>query len=674
MKKRPAAIIIVILVISAGAGAFIFMRMGPDVPVQLQKSNRFGNLVIQEVYPHSNASLTEFIEIQHRVNSTVNLQGWSVTDFDGGPYLLPEISGVGYLSLLTIYTGAGVSDLNATDGRAVVFLNLVEDIFGSSEEEVALLDDNDEVVDYVHYGDGTPTLSDAFWSEDGDSLETTTHGFSVQLFGPDRDSPENWESTPATPEALNVLPDTTQDALVVFVVNGVDDELEGDIVLEADPQRVRRYPGVNLSVCQDIHEMVDFTMHLLLGEGYVGPRRAADGRLYVDVAESSRNFSMGQASTSGRIRIWVGQQASKVELKSIVEHEVAHMFQYALRERFNGDAQAHIAWPSDQNNWWNEGFAEYWGIESAKRNYNKTTEEVHAARHVTGCSNWWDHGRDTNVSIFVNWSRTYGWNGYQVAYQFHKFLIERYGSENVSAIYHAIWYDVPGAADNVHARQALEQVLNKTLDEVLTEFYHWKVLDREGGDIPECHIHYNITISDDNPSEEITEAAWPGGALVQRVVVNGSYPIRVRFSENAENWTAVVILKFIGGSTINVTMCMDQEFILLPGELKEVIIIKIRGLDDPNAEITFFVEQEREESAVWYTSTETLGTIVECSSVGNDWEESLVRGTDFISAITFRCHRSVVLRCRTASALNRMQQESPETDSQLIVGECLKCE
>jgi hypothetical protein len=594
MNRKSATIIIILIVIAAGVGIYFLLPIGPYVPPTYEESADAGDFAIQEVHPFVDDASDEFVEIQYRAEQNYDLDSWGITTFESEPISLPEIDGLEYLAIITVFTGTGIPDLDASDGRSVVYLNLTSDIFNDTSGEIAILDDGNRILDYVRYGSIDSTERDTFWESGGGSIPSITQNTSAQLFGPDVDSSDNWENAPPTPEALNALPETSQDGISIVLVNGIDDILTGEIVVEAGPQVVRRYPGVNVSICREIHEMVDFTMHFLLGEGYVGPHTSSDGRLYVDVAQGNDNHSNGLASSEGRIRIWIGQKASKTELKATVEHEVAHMFQFAYRSR-NGDSQRHYGHPPDTNNWWNEGFADYWGVESAKKNYNKTTEEVHKARQATGGPNWYDHGHDTNTTIFTNWSAEPGWDRYQVAYQFMKFLMEEYGEENVSAIYHAIWYDTPASADNVDAREALKETLNKTLDEILAEFYLWKVVDREDGDIPESKIHFNITISDDNPSESINESAWTGGAIVQRIITNGSHPIQIRFGGDTENWTAVVILKLAGGETVNMTLGLNESIMLSPTEVHEVLIIKIRGVDDTGEGILFQAYQDTGE-------------------------------------------------------------------------------
>jgi hypothetical protein len=594
MNRKSATMVIILIVTVAGAGIYFLFRPSPCVPPTYEESINAGDFVIQEIHPFADDVSHEFVEIQYRVNQSYELDSWSITNLESEPIALPEINGLDYLAIITIFTGTGTTDSDASDGHSIIYLNLASEMFNDTSGEIAILDESDKVIDYIRYGNKGNTERDVFWDAGDEGIPSIAQNTSAQLFGPDVDSSDNWELAPPTPEALNTLPTTSQDGIPIVLINGIDNILTGAIVVEAGPQVVRRYPGVNLSVCREIHEMVDFTMHLLLDEGYIGPETASDGKLYVDVAQGNENYSTGRASSNGRIRIWIGQKASKTELKATVEHEVAHMFQFAYRPR-NGDSQRHYGHPPDTNNWWNEGFADYWGVESAKRNYNKTTEEVHRARQATGGSNWFDHGHDTNTTIFSNWSAESGWDRYQIAYQFMKFLMEEYGEENVSAIYHAIWYDTPTSADNVNAREALEGTLNKTLDEILAEFYLWKTVDREDGDIPESKIHFNITISDDNPSESINETAWTGGAIVQRVVTNGSHPIQIKFGGDTENWTAVVILRLVGGETTNVTLGLNESIVLSPTEVEEVIIIKIRGVDDTGEGITFRAYQDTEE-------------------------------------------------------------------------------
>ncbi|MBD3408290.1 MAG: hypothetical protein GF411_19360 [Candidatus Lokiarchaeota archaeon] len=618
LNQKSAAIVIVILICSAGLS--IFILTGVFQPKTHQESPYVGDVVIQEVSPFDLGD-GEFIELQFRTNTTHILEGWSITDYDREPHLLPQLTGWSYLAIVTIFSGEGSSDLNATDGRATIYLNLTGGILDDGGDEVGLLDNSTRIVDFIRYTGGNSDIVELTWPSTDNGPSPVDTYESAQLFGPSTHSSDNWANANETPNALNALPFTTQDNIDVILVNGVDDILAGEIIQAAGPHVVRRYPGVNLSICREIHEMVDFTIHLLLDEGYFGPARASDGRLYVDVAKSNENASTGFASVDGRIRIWIGAIADKVELKATVEHEVAHMFQFAYRERSDNDLQRHYGYPADENNWWNEGFADYWGVESAKRNYNKTTEEVHAARRATGSSNWWDHGRDTNTSIFYNWSQESGWDRYQIVYQFMKFLMEEYGAENVSAIYHGIWYDGPNSIDNVDAREALEEKLGKTMDQILAEFYLWKILDREDGDIPHSRIHFNFTISDEHTSESVEETTYPGGALVQRVIVNGSYPIHIRFG-GVENWTITGFMNNTDESITNFTINTAEEIVVNPEEVREITIIKIRGMNSENDTITFTVEQERStvESAEMISGNSTVnGYLPYGTPDGSQW-------------------------------------------------------
>ncbi|MFX1476000.1 MAG: hypothetical protein ACFFCO_11070, partial [Promethearchaeota archaeon] len=596
VSKRTALILIVIIAAASIAGIVLIGPLFVPPPTDYQ-----GHIVISEVnYLPTGAD--EFLELYMWENTTtLNLYGWTIT-VPTGTFALQPVTGLSIFDFILIRFGTGTSDLDASDGVATIYLGTTITDALPNAGEATLTSATGQQIDYVRWGGGSSVRGARSWpaSDPGPTANTSE---SIQLFGVDTDSSTNWLSAQPTPGYQNALQWYIPNLGYGFVLgNGVYNITTPDrpwFPLANDTEFQVTGHGVNAPMIQKIREMLNFTANFYETMGFPRPVNDTDGRIHVTVVNGTTPFTQATSDDWGRIKIFIGTNSSDIEIKVAVEHEMFHLVQWHREKNSAGDIVTNMPEPPSDNNWWEEGMAEYWGIRSTMANYEKTMEEVQQARRDVGSTNWWDHGRNLTTDIFDPCQWDQHWDDYQTAFQFIKFLMEKYGFKSVLAIHLAAKYNRTVDTTVVSARDALEAVLGQSLNKILAQFYFWRVFNRQGGVLPPVIINEYISIASkpsDPHSVNITETAPRGGALVQHIVHNGTNPVTIDTKTAANsNWTVIVIIHHRDGTNTTVTYITDgtQPTIEVNPQVSNVTdVIKIRHLNANSNYINISINEQ----------------------------------------------------------------------------------
>ncbi|MBN2229664.1 MAG: lamin tail domain-containing protein, partial [Candidatus Thorarchaeota archaeon] len=551
MDSKRIAIIVIILIVSAGTIAAIYLfRPSNVIPITAEDtpSTYNGVAFISEVY-YSDSIENEFVEMYIPSTYTEDsLPEWFITTFDDESLIrLPSILGIDGEDYIAVYTGTGTSDLDASDGKAEIYIGLNDSILAPTGDEIGLFDSNGSVIDFMRYsgGNGDDLFDDWPSSDDGPS---STSG-SISLFGYDTGDSTNWGESIDTPGMPNIISYTT-DSDYVFEVQsglnapyidvGIDDEInDKDEAIEVSDEG----GGVPLDTMLAIIDHLEFSLEYYLGKGFTrGPKTAANNTIKVVVVNGTSTETVGKASTSGTITIKVGTIESDTDLKYVCEHELMHLFQYQTEKEGN-DTVDHCP---VANKWWIEGQATYWGIESTKANFNLTNKEIQDEFDRVGDHNWYDDYLDLNRSIFIGWGKSY--SDYVGSYLFMKFISEKYGEAKLKEVFDKAKDNLNNNSKDVSPEDAIAEVLGKTWEQILAEFYAWMMTDAitQNG-VPERKGHVNVTYTNNSVSDEIKVGPYASG--VERIKVNGTKPFSINFKlPQGGKWKITIIYVYEDGS------------------------------------------------------------------------------------------------------------------------------
>jgi len=160
----------------------------------------------------------EFIEVFF---NGANPNGWGITTFDSDTYAFPFINNYNQYVYIVLITGPGVNELDASDHHVTIYMNRATSILSNDGDEVGLLDDESNIVDYVRYEGGNGDGPFAGWLS-SDLGKTAPEGFSIQLMSLDIDSSSNWQVALQTKGTQN-FPDADLDFIQDSIDNCVND-------------------------------------------------------------------------------------------------------------------------------------------------------------------------------------------------------------------------------------------------------------------------------------------------------------------------------------------------------------------------------------------------------------------------------------------------------------------
>src|SRR3990172_332363 len=590
MNSKLLGFSLVGLVVLGIGGYFIY--------IELNKTNEDLDATaipvdINEIYYQGSLG-EDFIELYLSENFNGSMNQWIIV-LANSTYKLPMIGNLSRFAHILVNFSLGTNDIDASDGMATIYLNSPTDIEGSGF--VTLLTPSGGLADYVKWGgySGPPSISSAW--KTGDSGPIANVNESLQLFGPDTNSSENWMSTRPTPGYRNALEFSMSDlGYGAIIENGQvllgNDEIERPGFVWHDQAsnrwnvtfQVTNGSGVSAQQVREIQEMINFTAHFYEEQGFPAPVTMADGKVHVQVKNGTSATTAAGATSNGRFVIELGFSTNKEEVKVAVEHEMMHLVQWAKKKNAQNETVTNMPDPPSTNNWWEEGMAEYWGERSAMANYNETMAQIQEALRTAGSANWFDFGRNLNGSTFSDWPGR--WDDYTIAFLFVKFIIEKYGNVSMLCIQNTCEKNLNNVNKSVSARQALEKCLNLTMDEILAEYYLWRVVDRQGGQLPAVQVPTVITIGNREANSSlqnlsVVEYGPKGSALVQKVILNGSRPIEINFTkvDGDSNWTVIVVEGNGTSKTINVSSPSGSVYRGPSTNLTELTLIKIRSMD-----------------------------------------------------------------------------------------------
>ncbi|MHA2070284.1 MAG: hypothetical protein ACW985_00700, partial [Candidatus Thorarchaeota archaeon] len=514
-----------------------------------------GDAWISEV--HMNSTITvdeEYFEIyisSSYVEDTIT--GWYVTTFDDeGNLNLPTIMNVDEEDYIAIYSGTGTNDLDAADGSAIVYLGQDSRILDPSGDEIAVFDSTGEIIHFIRYAEGNgDSVLDSWQSTDNGPSLPAGHSGSISYFGQDKTNTSSWLESDLTPGAPNAYSFTTTEGPILIVTIksgvsvpysfvGIDDTKE---VGKNETIDVFPAAGVNASTVRAIKEHIEFSLKFYDEKGFDrGPATYKPGRINVTVSQGTTTETTGSCNSDGEIVIKLGTIKSLIDLKYVCEHELMHAFQFKTEEK-DGETQDHAP---NTNEWWTEGQATYWGIESTKANYNLTNKEIQDEFDRVGDHNWYDHYTDLNRSITIGWGGTY--SDYMGSYLFMKFIKEKFGEEKLKEIFDKAVDNFDNNSNDVSAEDAAAEVLGLPWSTLLAMFHAWMMSGAiTDNGVPERKGHVNVTYSGTQTGDSLTVA--PSGAGVERIKVNSNEPFTMDFeTEPGSVWKITVIYVYADGS------------------------------------------------------------------------------------------------------------------------------
>lgn len=560
-----------------------FDNIGKDTISENRMKARF-----TEIMPHE-----DWFEIYVEGPAQGSIDGWTVTTFDEGLIELPEITGIDGFDHIVVHAGSGTGDHDCSDGRATVYLGLAGTFLDAGGDELALFDADDNIVDFVAWGEGNGDTPRLGWTK-GDYLTLAPTGSSLSLQGPSVGPSSYWTAGPPSPGANNIVEVPLPGDWVIHIVNGRTEPYmagyneEYDIFDALTPPRdvnvsfqVPAAHPVGQNMMDNLTEYIDFTYKLLKEMGFGDPASSGtdpSGRPIIRVTASGNGSYSGVCMPDGSIQVDLG--TNKVTNKKLVEHEVTHSFQW--RQRQNG------AWHIGplMTRFLEEGMAEFVGRYSTMKNYNMTWAEVEKELQSSGNLNIINYTSKSHINIFTDWhganNRTYYaniWEYYEIAFLFWKFLFDKFGKDVIKKIYDNTSYG--GSGTNVIGVGAIEAATGQKLEDLIREFMLYRVENRfpqyqagiDFGPVkPDREVHF--TGAPSSASEWVERY----GSRVNRFVMNGSGGI-IEFNPRMPNsrWGITIIGVKPDGSRSyeNHTLGKGQNgtFVIPPG-MKEVIVIK----------------------------------------------------------------------------------------------------
>ncbi len=565
MNKGVTATLVILIIVGAGIAVFFYIGLPEPKPsepeLNLTNSDEQTYVIINEFKPSSDV-LEEFVELFVH-NAPQTLENWTLTTYDGELVNIPEITSLRSNSYIRIITGNGASDVDLGDGQATIFAHLNESILDLAGDEIGLHDANGSLVSFVRYNNGN-----------GDDVPTALlNDINIALPGIDssisffrEDFPRGlWLQTPATAGEPNIASFSTSGKFggeEVWIINGARNDLQyegiDDVAALGETINVTASAGVNATVIGLIHEHINFSLNLYRQLGFGTPQTDSNNRIIIRVVNSSANDTTGSTSSNGTIVLRIGQRATREELKLVGEHELMHTFQF---KRYNDSTNAtyrHIWFTS---RWFIEGQAEFFGMWSMLKNYpNMTLDSWMDMASRIGGLNWHDHYRNLNESSpFGEWIGT--WNDYMGSYLFMKWLNETYGFNTLLQIFNHTRYYGFGDARNVSPEDAIRQVLNMTLADLVIRFWSWLILNaNRANGVPsytEPHVRMNYT---DTPLNDTAAVRGRGGAIIEEIEMHGESPftIRLNYTHADNTWVASVLVFYEDGTNETILIPINR--------------------------------------------------------------------------------------------------------------------
>jgi hypothetical protein len=588
-KQIWSIIIILILVIATAAAALLLVTGPAPTPISTFENK----VVISEIYYWGGVE-NEFVELYIRENVGTNLLNWYITTYDDDKGTLPAISGLEEFCYIVVRPGFGTDDLDASDGTATVYLNLLAPILDDSDE-VGLYDAQGALVDFVRYGGGNGDAALGDWPQDDQGAAADPEE-SIQIQGEDQDNSGNWMSGPPSGGEANIY-EFMYDNILIWIHNGIN-------FIPTPPEVEEKFkventgPGVDNADLAKIEEYAKYSLSFYENNGFDGIQLGPDNKLDIYVAKGTDNETTGRTTYYSDnkdvvIFIWIGTTRSNIDEKYVVEHELMHAIQNKVNK--DNEEKEYRKKGSSADLWWLEGMAVFWGIESVKAQENIDDKAVQDEFKRVGDHNVYDHFLDDlNRNIIDDWGGTY--HDYIGAYLFIKFIKENYGENKLKEIHDNIrnyggW--ARGENDKLPP-EVLEEVLGKSIDQIVREWIEWLwLVAPETNKIP--HPATTLTPA----SENVKLNPWGSRINVIKIENEDPFDIHIHGTHENDNFW-ITKLKYKKDNTVEreppfkVGGETHDQRILNPGNYDNIIIIKTRinnyGTGTLQIEITPFVD------------------------------------------------------------------------------------
>jgi parallel beta-helix repeat protein len=548
---------------------------------------------ISEIYYASDGNDLDrqYVELYLWENITSDLSGWYLTTFDGDIGVLPAITGLHEFEYIVVHMGNGTDDLDASDGKATVYLNRTEPMLDNAGDEVGLYDSSGTLIDFVRYGggNGDPVLGN--WPSDDPGITANYLNESIQIFGEDMNNSTNWISSPLSEGEANIY-DFRVGEIKIRIHDGIgfDNEtctdLIGKVVVEG--------PTINPDRRKKIEHYVDKILEFYKNQGFNEPRPDADGILHIEVAQGPYDDAGGQTfGELGIIRVGLG--TSDIDDKYVIAHELMHAIQWHKSWDAKGDF---INRPIESQKFFSEGMAVYWAIAvvnmeilSGEFDPLPRTLNIQDVFQSVGDHNVYENFKDTNRDIFSTWSNIF--DLYIGSYLFIKFIEETYGVDKTREIQNRIRnYGDPRMQESGDKLplDVITEVLGKSLARLIAEWGLW-LFNAPSGIPPRNSTDTPFS----GPGINVQGTLGSNGIKIENITVNTDKPftISLRAGDPLTHFSVTVVkIKKNGQKEILapiVDVAHAEIEISNPTEYEKIILIKSRVDGTGTGQYTFDV-------------------------------------------------------------------------------------
>lgn len=536
------------------------------------------NVYISEIHydPTAPELDNEFIELYINDSTGIDLNGYIISTFDNDNETLPSISNLRNFTYISIKPGSGINDLDASDGSATIYLGRVTEMLNNPGDEVALYDNNDNLIDFVRYegGNGDPVLN---WPATDNGATADNEQESIQIIGYDHDNSGNWRSSPVSEAEPNIY-DFFVDAYdtTIYFHNGIRQAMEdfGKIKVPFNVNITAGPPVSNESI-KRFEEYVNFSLSFYNKSGFNDPETGSDNILDIHLKKAATSSGATNAS-DGTIEIDVS--GNNVSDKWTVEHELIHAIH--SKKYTEGNRTWYRVEPMKYN-FKEEGMCEYWGLRSTMLNFDLTFDEV-MDKAESGYSPGYNLGaflNDTDVNIFSDWSGT--WGSYIGSLLYFKYISETYGDNKSLHIYRSQKnYNVSNYnkedPDDVVGHDAIDKAFseqpehNKTFNDTFRDWTEWlweKYKDK---------IKLTVDETYNNKTLNETDSLEPWGTDYEKYIINTTNTFNITFKgEPGFDYVITVIKKRANGTEEKeVIKVKNKTNIVIYNDYEEVILIK----------------------------------------------------------------------------------------------------
>ena len=514
-------------------------------------------LMISEISYNSTGGISnDFIElfVVDSEGSSIDVSGWYVTTFDDDEEYLPAVSDLEQFDYLALRMGAGVDDLDASDGGATIYFDRLDSMLDMSGDEVGLYNADDDLVDFVRYNGGNNDSVLGGWDNGDLGAVADSSVESIQIHGQDRNDSSNWISAPPSPALPNIDEWLMDSVLGLYyqIHNGVShpvdltdapaDRPSWDVINESGP--------VSNEDINTIRTWLNHTYEFMNSKGLGRAQNASDGKVHFHITRVNRTPS-GRAGgakwgTEGHAWVKIGNLSDSnesIRAKKTVEHEHVHLIQYRHSHSSIG------SYGSKKNFSDLEGMADYWATEITMDNfgitfdqfleiYNEAADRVGSGYHWDRWMKWPDRTFFENFSVFLD----YYWANHMLL----RYIKETYGEEKIKRIFKArnVTAGDTGIIDVINKAFRQQPEHNATFEDIFINFTSWIWSSYERS----IYLVRNLTF-DGNTTINETGYLSPWGIDFERVVNPTLNATTITFKGDPNKNYSITVLGYEGNDT-----------------------------------------------------------------------------------------------------------------------------